>query len=183
MSCYLNQWHSLLGQIVVQLYLQLFSKAVCMVCSIKLITLMISTFCCWPPSMMETVWNFFGCWFYCSVDWLRDWFINDWFLLDESCFKLSISYCKCLICLWNPSSLVWFVDKFDREVFPCCFWCSVSLVVRLLFYIGLLLIFLFCLTFFLCWFCFTYVLICQNIKFFHFSRAANLLALLELLFD
>ena len=83
---------------------------------------MISTFCCWPPSIMETVWKFFGCWFYCSVDWLRDWFINDWFLLDESCFKLSISSCKCLICLLNPSSLVWFVDELDRDGgFPLLF--------------------------------------------------------------
>ena len=83
---------------------------------------MISTYCCWPPSMMETVWKFFGCWFYCSVDWLRDSFINDWFLLDASCFKLSISSCKCLICLLNPSSLVWFVDELDRDGgFPLLF--------------------------------------------------------------
>ena len=75
---------------------------------------MISTFCCWPPSMMEAVWKFFG--YFCgSVDWLRDWFTNDWFLLDESCCKLSISSCKCLICLFNPSSLVWLVDELDRD--------------------------------------------------------------------
>ena len=80
---------------------------------------MISTFCCWPPSMMVAVWKSFAGCFCCSADWLRDWFINDWFLLDESCFKLSISSCRCLICLLNPSSLVWFVDELDRDgAFP-----------------------------------------------------------------
>ena len=76
---------------------------------------MISKFCCWLPSV-EAVWKFFGCCFCGPVDWLPDWFTNDWFLLDESCFKLSISSCRCLICLFNPSSLVWFIDELDRGV-------------------------------------------------------------------
>ena len=83
---------------------------------------MISTFCCWPPSMMEAVWKFFGSCFCCLVDWLHDWFTNDWFLLDESCFELSISSCRCLICLLDSSSLAWFVDKLDRDgSFPLLF--------------------------------------------------------------
>ena len=93
-----------------------------MVCSIKLITLMISMFCCWPPSMMEDAWKFLGCCFCGSVDWLPDWFTNDWFLLHESCFKVSISSCRCLICLFSPSSLVWFVDELDCDGgFPLLF--------------------------------------------------------------
>ena len=71
---------------------------------------------------METVWKFFGCCFCCPIDWLCDWFIRDWFLLDESCFKLSNSSCRCLICLLNPSSLLWFVDELDRDGgFPLLF--------------------------------------------------------------
>ena len=72
--------------------------------------------------MMEAVWKFFGCCFCGSVNWLPDCFTNDCFLLDEFCFKLSISSCRCLICLFNPSSLVWFVDELDRDGgFPLLF--------------------------------------------------------------
>ena len=53
---------------------------------------MIYIFCCWPPG---------------------DWFSSNWFLFDESYFKLSISSCKCLICLFNSSSLAWFVNEMD----------------------------------------------------------------------
>ena len=86
--------------------------SVSMVCSIKLMTLMISTFCCWPPSFLAVAF----------VVWLCDWFISDWFLLDESCFKLSNSSWRCLICLLNPSSLLWFVNELDRDGgFPLLF--------------------------------------------------------------
>ena len=159
--------------------------SVFMVCSIKLITLMISTYCCWPPSMMETVWKFFGCWFYCSVDWLRDSFINDWFLLDASCFKLSISSCKCLICLLNPSSLVWFVDELDRDGgFPLLFLmfsafsCSIVVLCWVVVDIFVLLDFLSISVLLRLRFNMS-----EYIKFFHFYRVANLLVLLELLFD
>ena len=144
---------------------------------------MIATFCCWPLSMMEAVWKFFGC-FCCSVDWICDWFSNNWFLLDESCFKLSISSCCCQVCLLNPSSLVWFIDELDRDGgFPFLFLMfsafSCSIVVLCLVVVDIFVL----LDFSLCWFCFTCILICQNRKFFHFSLAANLLVLLELLFD
>ena len=132
---------------------------------------------------MEAVWKFFGCCFCGSVDWLCDWFTNDWFLLDESCFKLSISSCRCLICLFNPFSFVWFVDDLDRDGgFPLlllmfsAFSCSIVVLCWVV-------VDIFVLLDFLCQFCFACVLICQNTKFFHFSRAANLLVLLELLFD
>ena len=38
-------------------------------------------------------------------------------LSDESCFKLSISTYRCLICLFNPPSLplVWFVKELGRD--------------------------------------------------------------------
>ena len=154
--------------------------SVCMVCSIKLITLMISTFCCWPPSMMVAVWKSFAGCFCCSADWLRDWFINDWFLLDESCFKLSISSCRCLICLLNPSSLVWFVDELDRDgAFPLsslmfsAFSCSIVVLCWVVVDIFVLLDFL----------SISVLLRLRfNIKFFYFYRVANLL-LLQLLFD
>ena len=71
--------------------------------------------CCLPPSMIEAVWKFFGCYFCCSVDSFCDWFVNDWLFLDESCFKLSISSCRCLICLLNPYSFVWFVKESDSH--------------------------------------------------------------------
>ena len=76
---------------------------------------MISIFCYWPPYMMEALWKFFGYCFCCLVDWLRDCSTNDWFLLDESCFKLLVSSCRYLICLLNPSFLVWFVQGLDRD--------------------------------------------------------------------
>ena len=153
-------------------------------CSIKLITLIISTFCCWPPSMMEAVWKFFGCCFCCSVNWLRDWFISDWFLLDESCFKLSNSSCRCLICLLNPSSLLWFVDELDRDGgFPLLFLmfsafsCSIVVLCWVVVDIFVLLDFL-------------SISVLLRLRFnmseykvFHFYRVANFLVLLELLLD
>ena len=140
---------------------------------------MISTFCCWPPSMMEAVWKIFGCSFFCSADWLRD-----WFLLDESCFKLSISSCRCLICLLNPSSLVWFVDELDRDgAFPLsslmfsAFSCSIVVLCWVVVDIFVLLDFL-------------SISVLLRLRFnmseykvFHFYRVANFLVLLELLLD
>ena len=158
---------------------------VCMVCSIKLITLMTPIFCCLPPSMIEAVWKFFGCYFCCSVDWFCDWFVNDWLFLDESCFKLSISSCRCLICLLNPYSFVWFVKESDGHG-------------------GFLLLFLMvsafsCLIIVLCWVVvdirvlldFLSMLVLLRLRFnmseykvfFLFSCAVTLLFLLELLLD
>ena len=106
-----------MGQIVDYLFLQLLSKAFWYLHGLFCRTYnAYDTYicCCWPPSMMETVWKFFGCCFCFLVDWLREWFTNNFFLLDESCFKLSISF-WCLICLLNPSSLVWILDELDRD--------------------------------------------------------------------
>ena len=140
---------------------------------------MISTFCCWPPSMMEAVWKFFGCCFCCSVDWLRDWFISDWFLLDESYFKLSNSSCRCLICLLTPSSLIWFVHELDCDGgFPLLFLmfsvfsCSIVGLCWVVVDIFVLILFLSILRFNM-----------SEYKVFHFYCVANLLVLLELLFD
>ena len=154
MSCYLNwclidipYWVKLVCNCIFNCSQKLFS--VSMVCSIKRITLLVSTFCCCPASMMEVVWKFFGCCFCCSVDWLRDWFINDWFLLDESCFKLSLSSCRCLICLLNPSSLVLLVDELDRDggspllfLMFSAFSCSIVVLCRVVIDIFVLLQFL-----------------------------------------
>ena len=145
---------------------------------------MISTFCCWPPSIMETVWKFFDCCFCCSVDWLRHWFVRDWFLHDESCFKLSNSSCRCLICLLNPSSLLWFVDELDRDGgFPLLFLmfsafsCSIVVLCWVVVDIFVLLDFL-------------SISVLLRLRFnmseykvFHFYRVANFLVLLELLLD
>ena len=66
--------------------------------------------------------EFFGCCFCCSFVWFGDWFSNCWFFLDKSCFKFSISSCRCLICLFDPSSWVWFVDELDHDSgFPLLF--------------------------------------------------------------
>lgn len=103
-------------------YLQSFFS-VRMICSIKLITLVISIFYSCPQSLMEAILKFFVCCLlFLLFNWFGDWLANNWLFLDESCFNLYISCCRCLICLINYSSLVWFVNELDHDgSFPMSF--------------------------------------------------------------
>ena len=95
-------------------YLQSFSS-VCVICSIKLITLVISIFYSCLQSVMEAISKFFVCCLlFLLFNWFGDWLANNWLFLDESCFNLYISCCRYLICLINSSSLVLFVNELDH---------------------------------------------------------------------
>ena len=145
-------------------------------CSPKLFSIwfMISTFSCWSAPMTDAVRSYsalifvVGCWLLVGC-----WFANDSFFLDQCCLKLFFSSDGCLIFLFDLFSSVCFVEELDREfcrrIFPCCFCFSVSLVVWLLFCVGLLLIILLCLTFFLCLTSFVYIFTYRNKKVFLFS--------------
>ena len=141
--------------------------SVFMVCSIKLIMLMISLFCCWHPSMMEVVWKFFGRLIGLVIglqmigSFLMNLIFSFLFLLVCSMFSWYLN------CFFNPSSSVWFVDReggFSLFLMVSVFSCSI--VVFLCWVV-------FCLTFFLCCFCFAYVLLCQNTKSFFLSRVIH----------